>query len=122
LANWRRQIEQEWPAISFDYLQTETRDGQHHFRVEVILGKVDPEAVQVELFAEEPEGRAWRQPMARGDKLLDREGGYVFTAQVPATRPPGDFTPPPYPLLCWCRRAAGDTLNFMAPLIATGRS
>jgi starch phosphorylase len=93
LVNWRREIEQRWQAISFGDLQIETRDGQHHFRVEVILGKVDPEAVQVELFAEEPEGQAWRQPMARGDKLPDREGGCVFTAQVPATRPPGDFTP-----------------------------
>jgi starch phosphorylase len=93
LVNWRRQIEQGWPAISFGDLKIETRDGQHHFRVEVNLGKVDPEAVQVELFAEEPEGRAWRQPMVRGDKLPDREGGYGFTAQVPATRPAADFTP-----------------------------
>jgi starch phosphorylase len=31
--------------------------------------------------------------MVRGDKLPDREGGYVFTGQVPATRPSGDFTP-----------------------------
>lgn len=28
----------------------------------------------------------------RRDKLPDREGGYGFTAQVPATRPAGDFT------------------------------
>jgi starch phosphorylase len=58
----------------------------------VILGGVDPQAVQVELFAADPEGHA-RQPMARGDKLPDREGGYLFTAQVPATRPAIDFTP-----------------------------
>ena len=93
LTNWRRQIEQEWHSLSFGDLQIETRDGQHHFRVEVIFGGVDPQAVQVELFAPDPENRAWRQPMARGDKLPDREGGYLFTAQVPATRPPGDFTP-----------------------------
>ncbi len=93
LANWRRQIEQEWHSISFGDLQIVTHDGQHHFRVEVIFGRVDPQAVQVELFAEETEGRPWRQPMARGDKLPDREGAYVFTAQAPATRPTSDFTP-----------------------------
>jgi glycogen phosphorylase len=93
LANWRRQIEQEWHSISFGDLQLETRDGQHHFRVEVIFGRVDPQAVQVELFAAEPEDRPWRQPMARGDKLPDREGAYLFTTQVPATRPASDFTP-----------------------------
>jgi starch phosphorylase len=114
LANWQRQIEQEWHSISFGDLQIETHDGQHHFRVEVIFGGVDPEAVQVELFAPDPENRAWRQPMARGDKLPDREGAYLFTTQVPATRPAGDFTPRliPYfpgvavpleiPLILWC--------------------
>jgi starch phosphorylase len=93
LVNWRRQLEQEWQSISFGDLRIETRAGRHHFQVEVIFGRVDPGMVQVELFAEGPEGRTWRQPMARGDKLPDREGGYVFTAQVPAARPPGDFTP-----------------------------
>ncbi len=93
IANWRRQLEEEWHSISFGDLQVETRDGQHHFRIEVVLGRVEPEAVQVELCAAEPEDRVWRQPMARGDKLPDREGGYLFTAQVPATRPAGDFTP-----------------------------
>ena len=93
LANWRRQLERQWQSISFGDLQIETRDGEHHFRVEVIFGRVDPGAVQVELFAEESTGRAVRRPMARRDKLPDREGGYVFKAQVPATRPAGDFTP-----------------------------
>jgi starch phosphorylase len=93
LMNWRRMLEKDWNSMSFGDLQIETRDGQHHFRVEVIFGGVDPQAVQVELFAAEPEDRAWRQPMARGGKLPDREGGYLFTAQVPATRPAGDFTP-----------------------------
>jgi starch phosphorylase len=93
IATWRRQLEEGWHSISFGDLQVETRDGQHHFQLEVVFGRIDPEAVQVELFAAEPEDRVWRQPMARGDKLLNREGGYLFTAQVPATRPAGDFTP-----------------------------
>ncbi len=93
LANWRRQIEQEWHSISFGDLQIETHDGQYHFRVEVIFGGGDPQAVQVELFAPDPENRGWRQPMARGDKLPDREGAYLFTTQAPATRPASDFTP-----------------------------
>jgi starch phosphorylase len=93
LVNWRRQLEQEWHSIAFGNLRIETRDGQHHFQVEVILGKVDPRAVQVELFAAETEDRVWRQPMARGDRLPDREGGYLFYAQVAATRPSSDFTP-----------------------------
>jgi glycogen phosphorylase len=93
LADWRRMLEKEWNSVSFGDLQIETRDGQHHFRVEVMFGGVDPQTVQVELCAAGPEGRTWRQPMVQGDKLPEREGDYLFTAQVPATRPAGDFTP-----------------------------
>jgi hypothetical protein len=31
--------------------------------------------------------------MLRSDKLPDPQGGYLFYAQVAATRPPSDFTP-----------------------------
>ncbi len=93
LTNWRRMLEKEWHTMSFGDLQIETRDGQHHFQVDVIFGEVDPQGVQVELFAEEKEGRPWRQPMAGGDKLPGREGVYVFSAPAPATRPASDFTP-----------------------------
>jgi glycogen phosphorylase len=93
IANWRRQLEEEWHSIAFGDLHIETRDGQHHFQVGAVLGRIDPEAVQVELFAAGPEDRVWRQPMSRGDKLTDQEGGYLYTAKVPATRPASDFTP-----------------------------
>ncbi len=122
LANWRRQLEKEWNSLSFGDLQVETRDGQHHFRVEVIFGGVDPQAVQVELFAAEPEGRARRQPMARGDKLPDREGGYLFTAQVPATRPASDFTPRLIPYFSGVAVPLEIPLILWQPLIATGGS
>ncbi|HZK13102.1 MAG TPA: alpha-glucan family phosphorylase, partial [Desulfobaccales bacterium] len=60
LTNWRRMMEKEWNSMSFGDLQIEMRDGQHYFRLEVIFGGVDPEAVQVELFAAESEDRARR--------------------------------------------------------------
>jgi starch phosphorylase len=93
LMNWRRLLEKEWHTISFGGLQLETRDGQHHFQVEVRLGGIDPDAVRVELYASGPGEQTIRQPMARGDQLPGQEGGYLFTGQTPATRPGGDFTP-----------------------------
>ena len=64
----------------------------------------------MKLFAAGPEDHA-RQPMARGEALLDREGVYLFTAQVPATRPAGDFTPRLIPYF------AGATVPLEIPLI-----
>jgi starch phosphorylase len=88
-----RQLEEEWKSLSFGRLQIETRDGKHHFRVEVNFGRVDPGAVRVELLADQPGEGAWRQEMSREKGPASREGGCVFTAQVPATRPADDFTP-----------------------------
>jgi glycogen phosphorylase len=97
LAQWRQRLEEGWHSLSFGDLHCETRDGRHHFRLEVRFGGVDPEAVRVELFAAGPDENDRSQPMARGDQLPGRADGYLFTAQVPATRPASDFTPRLFP-------------------------
>ena len=112
-------MEKEWHSLSFDDLQIETRDGQHHFQVEVIFGGVDPQAVQVELFAAAPEGHAWRQAMTRGDRLPDGGGLPVYRPSA-GDGPASDFTLASHPLLSRRRRAAGNTFNFVAALITTG--
>jgi glycogen phosphorylase len=89
----RQVLEKQWPSLSFGDFQVETRQGQHHFRIEVNFGGIDPGAVLVELYAEGPDGQPFRQSLKQGDKLPDRQGGYVYTAQVSASRPVGDFTP-----------------------------
>ncbi len=93
MVNQRQTLEKQWSSMSFGDFQVETRDGQHHFRIEVNFGGVDPGAVSVELYAEGPDGQPFPQAMAQGDKLPDRKGTYVYTAQVSASRPAGDFTP-----------------------------
>jgi starch phosphorylase len=89
----RQELEQQWHSLSFGDFHVETRDGQHQFRVVVNFGEVDPVAVLVELFAMGPDGQPLRQTMVQGDKAPGAGGAYVYTAQVPATRPAGDFTP-----------------------------
>ncbi|HWT80233.1 MAG TPA: alpha-glucan family phosphorylase, partial [Candidatus Methylomirabilis sp.] len=89
----RQALEKQWPSLSFGDFQVETREGQHHFRVEVNFGGAGPEGVVVELYAEGPDGQPFRQPMVQGDNLSDRDGSCIYTAQVSASRPAGDFTP-----------------------------
>jgi starch phosphorylase len=93
LAQQRQALAQQWPSLAFGDLQVETRDGQHHFRVEVDFGGVDPEHVLVELYADGPDGQPIRQAMAPGDQLAGRERVFWYSAQVPAERPAQDFTP-----------------------------
>jgi starch phosphorylase len=58
----------------------------------VSLGGLDPDAVQVELYANSPNGAApLRQVMTRGERLTDGNG-YTYRARVPASRPAAEYT------------------------------
>ena len=59
----------------------------------VYLGALDPDAIQVELYANALNGAApLRQAMTSGERLPDANG-YVYSARVPAERPAADYTP-----------------------------
>ncbi len=115
LLAWRQNLERAWPTARFDGVEVSSTTSRHAFRVRLDLGALDPEAVQVELYAEGRDGApAERQPMVRGDRLAALSNGFVYTADVPASRPSSDFTPrlrPAHadaavpleaPLILWC--------------------
>jgi glycogen phosphorylase len=75
-------------------VKVETNGGQHAFEVQVYLDDVDPNAARVELYADAVNGDGpVRQVMKRGRELVGVGNGYAYTAMVPATRPPSDYTP-----------------------------
>jgi len=70
-----------------------TRDGKHIIEVQVGLHGLDPKAVRVELYADGiKDGPLVRLEMTCLHPLADESGGYAFSATVPATRPPADYT------------------------------
>jgi starch phosphorylase len=93
ILNWQRALAEAWGRIAFEEVHIETRDGQHHFRVQVDLAGINPDAVCVELYADVPDGDPFRQAMTHTDKLLKSEWSTIYTAKVPAARPASDFTP-----------------------------
>ncbi|HVA76914.1 MAG TPA: alpha-glucan family phosphorylase [Candidatus Binataceae bacterium] len=93
LLRWQEQIRQHWPAIYFGNVHAETSAGQHLFHVQVYLDELDPDAVAVELYADVHNGGApQRHLMTRGDQLVGASKGWIYAAQVPATRPAEEFT------------------------------
>ena len=81
------------PALRFGEVKVETRGEQHVFEVHVYLNDLDPKAVRVELYADGVRGSApVRQEMKRVRQLAGAPGGYVYSAAVPAARPPADYT------------------------------
>ena len=72
---------------------TENREGQTHFTVEVALGELTPQAVCVELYADRIDSvEATRVQMTRRDAAPDQHGLTAYTARVPTTREPDDYT------------------------------
>jgi glycogen phosphorylase len=92
IIQWQRNLAKHWSKLRFGSLTVDHHEGQHVFKVEVYFDDLDPDAVQVELYAEPQDGsQPVRQPMKRGEKLAGF--GYLFTASVLATRPASHFTP-----------------------------
>ena len=91
--DWRRSLEQNWAVLHFGEVKVETQDEQHLFQVQVYLGDLDPEAVEVELYADSrDEGGPVRQTIQPIHHLAGSVGGYAYSATVPAGRPATDYT------------------------------
>jgi len=93
VVDWRHSLEQKWAALHFGEVKVETRGQQHVFEIEVSIRDLDPRVVRVELYADGVMGSApVRQEMNRIRQLTGAPGGYVYSAAVPAARPPADYT------------------------------
>jgi starch phosphorylase len=91
LVDWQRNLEQKWNTLHFGEVKVETRGEQYAFEVQVYLNDVDSNAVRVEIYAD-GSGAPVRQEMKRLRQVEGATRGYVYGAQVPATRPTTDYT------------------------------
>jgi starch phosphorylase len=93
VVNWQRALDQKWARLRFGEVKVKTDGEQHVFDVQVYLNGLDPTAVRVELYADGVNGGApVRQEMTPVRQLGGGTNGYVYRAQVPATRPAADHT------------------------------
>jgi starch phosphorylase len=94
LAAWRRTLAEHWGGLRFGDV-TVTSDREHHtFEVQVYFGGLDPDAVQVELYADGvKDAGPVRQEMKRVRPLEGSPDGILFRGGVSANRPRADYTP-----------------------------
>ena len=94
IVQWRNAVAEHWSKLHFGQVQSETVGDVHNFRVQVYLAELEPDAVLVELYAQPGNGeRPVRQPMNRGGALVGSVNAFIYTAEVPSSRPAGDYTP-----------------------------
>ena len=94
LLNWQKGLSEHWQAVRFGSATVDQREEQYVFEVQVYLGGLDPQAVQVEFHYWGQNGDApLRQTMIRGDRLAGSSNGFMFFVSAPKNRPASDFTP-----------------------------
>ncbi|MGC2278299.1 MAG: hypothetical protein WA571_19950, partial [Candidatus Binatus sp.] len=75
-------------------LQVTTSAGKHHFQVQAYLGDLTPDQVRVELYAQSRDGaHPLRYQMTQGNPLPGSAKAFGYSAEVPASRAPDDYTP-----------------------------
>jgi starch phosphorylase len=93
LVEWRHALDRHWATLRFGEVKIETGGERHIIEAQVYLDDLDPQAVQVELFANGLDGSAAeRVEMQRIRQLVGATNGYAYHAEVPATRPATDYT------------------------------
>ena len=91
--HWSNGINEHWSALRFGELKIETDGQQHVFEVQVYLASLDPESVNLELYADGLKGEIpVRIIMQRVRQLLGAINGYAYRADVPSSRPETDYT------------------------------
>ena len=92
VVKWQRSMEQHWSNLRFGELKVATDGGNHLFEVRVYLGGLDPNTVRVELYADGINGGdPVREEMKHEQEAVDANS-YVYSAKIPRTRPPVDYT------------------------------
>jgi starch phosphorylase len=100
IVDWRRRLNQNWGKLHFGQVKIETGMDRHHFEATVFSEDVDPAELRVELYADGVSGgRPVREEMKRARQLSPPERGYVYTAEVSASRPREDYTVRVIPML-----------------------
>jgi starch phosphorylase len=93
IIRWQQALEQGWSAVRVREVHVETVVTNYAVTAEVHLADVDPDAVQVEVYADGVDGDLpFRRDMQRVRRLPAAAGRYLYEAAVPATRPATDYT------------------------------
>ncbi len=91
LMNWKRALERSWSDLRFGEVNVTSGSETHAFEVQVYLGDLDPSFVRVEIYANGADGERVQQEMIRGRQLVGASG-FIYSAQVPSSRPVTDYT------------------------------
>jgi glycogen phosphorylase len=94
LNEWRAQLDRNWKNLKFGEVRVHSFSGSRYFCVPLQLAELEPDAVQVELYAEGLAGEMpERHTMHAVQLLSERNHIYMYCAELSSKRPEADYTP-----------------------------
>jgi len=93
LKAWASDLRRHWQGVHFGKLEAQQGRQGSCLQIQVYLGDVSPDAVQVQLYAEPADGQDISSiTMSRGDPVPGSVNGYLYQATVQGARPVQDYT------------------------------
>ncbi|MEO9101887.1 MAG: alpha-glucan family phosphorylase [Burkholderiaceae bacterium] len=96
MAAWRLALDKSWKALRFGEVKVESDAEKHVFEVQVFLDELEPNSVQIDLYADGSAGNApvWQtmRHLCEPSGAAATPGVHVYSAVVPAARPAVDYT------------------------------
>jgi glycogen phosphorylase len=93
IVDWKRGLDRNWGDLAIGNVRVTAVDSQRRFEADIHLGRLDPSALRVELYADGSNGGApVRQSMAPLDGNQGATGIIVYVAEVPAARASSEYT------------------------------
>ena len=101
ISQWRKSMEMLWPQLSMHNLSLENAGTDSHvFRVDLRLGAVNPDTVEVQLYADYVLDKPHEVHVMTRTSVVDAPTNtYRYEAEIKTSRPPADFTPRVIPAL-----------------------
>ena len=83
---WQKSISKSWKMIRFGNSRAENQDQQWKIECEVFLDLIAPDSVEIEIFADSPDGA---MPFRQTMQVIksSSEGQYLYEGNIPSSRP-----------------------------------
>jgi starch phosphorylase len=97
LVSWREQLDSHWSKLHFSRVDIKKEANEYVFTAVVYLDEMNPEFVQLQVYAESPDGNPEVSVMQRTESLSG--GNFVYQCRVLANKPAEYYTPRIIPYL-----------------------
>lgn len=91
LMQWQQSLLQHWYELRWGNLNVQPAEHGWHFSVQVYLGEIKPDAVQVQLYSDGENTQL--EVMKPMEEIPGSVNGYCYQVEVETNRPASEFTP-----------------------------